>query len=129
MSAPRLNLLVLRSDDPVSLASFYSRFGLEFAMERHGLGPEHQVCVLGETVLEIYPSTPENPVAISVRLGFRVQNIERIVGALEPPRIVKALHLTPEGRSCTVKDPEGRKIDLLETGPGLQAATPPSHTA
>lgn len=45
---------VIRSSKPDFLMAFFTRFGLTFKREKHGTGPEHWACQVGEAVLEIY---------------------------------------------------------------------------
>jgi hypothetical protein len=37
------------------LKGFFEGLGLKFVLEKHGDGPEHFSCQVGEKVLEIYP--------------------------------------------------------------------------
>ncbi|WP_166831598.1 hypothetical protein [Thalassoroseus pseudoceratinae] len=39
MTAPRLNLLVIRSEDPAQTVGFYELLGLRFQEEQHSSGP------------------------------------------------------------------------------------------
>lgn len=69
-------LVVIRSADPLKLARFYGAFGLVFDLERHGVGPEHMACRIGNSVLEIYPRASEADSTAATRLGFRVPDVE-----------------------------------------------------
>lgn len=46
---------VIRSAKPDLLMVFFHRLGLQFKREKHGDGPEHWACQVGDAVLEIYP--------------------------------------------------------------------------
>lgn len=51
------NVLVLNTDkdNMEKVKTFLESFGLEFALEKHGKGPEHYSCEVDGKVLEIYP--------------------------------------------------------------------------
>ena len=53
---PRLNLIVLRSPEPVKSVAFYQLLGIGFEQEQHGTGPVHWAAETGSVVLEIYPA-------------------------------------------------------------------------
>ena len=115
MVGTNLNLLVLKASDPAALAKFYSRFGLRFALEQHGRGPEHQACVMDNSVLEIYPLLDEGEKSIGVRLGFPVPSIDMATAGLDPASDFLLLPSdTKWGRRCVIRDPEGHKIELVE---------------
>ncbi|MBX3302998.1 MAG: glyoxalase [Parvibaculum sp.] len=115
MVGTNLNLLVLKASDPAALAKFYSRFGLRFALEQHGRGPEHQACVMDNSVLEIYPLLDEGEKSIGVRLGFQVPSIDMATAGLDPASDFLLLPSdTKWGRRCVIRDPEGHKIELVE---------------
>lgn len=115
-----LNLVVLRAREPQRLAHFYELLGLAFVSEKHGSGPEHMACDTGRCVIEIYPSSPENPSTRSVRLGFKVTNLhsrcERIIRA--GGRLRRPPKDTSWGMIATIEDPEGHVIDLTEPREG-----------
>jgi len=116
MQTPSLNLIVLRAADPSSLASFYEGFGLSFEAEKHGTGPEHQACVVNGSVFEIYPRAAHEPETSGVRLGFNVPSIDAALDALgDRAELLSNPKQTRWGRRCVLKDPEGHKVELLET--------------
>lgn len=49
------SVYVIRTDQPDRLMSFFAGLGLSFKAEKHGKGPEHWACQVGDFVLEIYP--------------------------------------------------------------------------
>ena len=51
-----LSLIVLRCSDVNASRRFYEALGLSFTTEKHGAGPEHYACRLGDLVLELYPA-------------------------------------------------------------------------
>lgn len=50
------NTLVIRAKNMEDFLVFFNALGLTFKRERHGDGPWHLVCQVGEKVLEIYPA-------------------------------------------------------------------------
>jgi predicted enzyme related to lactoylglutathione lyase len=113
--APSLTLLVLKTARLDDVRSFYECFGISFAEERHGNGPLHYAARLGPTVLEMYPLPDGTSVADrTTRLGFAVTDLEGVLRSLRtrgfplpgPPRE------TPGGRVVTVRDPDGRAVEL-----------------
>lgn len=113
----RLNLLVIRSADPEKLASFYGLLGFDFVHHRHGNGPLHYSAELAGVVLEVYPLLPaqDQPDA-GLRIGFSVKDLEACLAPLlmEEVEFVSKPCLSPWGFRCVIKDPEGRKIELVE---------------
>jgi len=110
----KLNLLVLRTFRMEELKRFYASLGIQFESERHGNGPGHYAATLSDDlVLEIYPApdgaTPES----GLRLGFGVSDIEetlRSLGQGDAPR------QTQWGLRAVVRDPDGRAVELLQSG-------------
>src|SRR5450755_3978856 len=82
MNCPAINLVVLRSEDPVRLASFYEGLGMRFEVERHGNGREHLASTGNGAVFEIYPRRRDEPTSNGVRLGFRVHSISTVLERL-----------------------------------------------
>jgi len=100
-------LLVLRCTDLAKSKAFYEALGLAFQSEKHGAGPAHWSCLIGGTVLELYPAS--KPLALPERLGFHVVDV----------RVATAAAASAGGRvegPGLVVDPDGRKIELTATG-------------
>lgn len=113
---PNLNLVVLRSADPARAVAFYERLGLQFERHRHGDGPEHLAAAAGSVVLEIYPRRDESDSTRSVRLGFRVAGLDRLLeelGRCGTPVVVPPRD-SPWGRRAVVDDPDGHRVELVE---------------
>ena len=110
----RLNLLVLRCRGVERSRAFYEIFGLSFAPHRHGSGPEHYAHEDGRGVLELYPaSSPDAGDATG--LGFSAPNLSPLFDqfaalGFEPTPIRD----NPWGRSFVVRDPDGRRVEVLE---------------
>lgn len=114
---PRLNLIVLRSPDIERAATFYRMLGLRFMKHSHGSGPEHFSAEVDGVVFELYPMTEDQPACTSVRVGFKVDDVD----ALLPPLVqVGAVVVSPPrdgewGRRAVVRDLDGHTVELLTT--------------
>ena len=111
----RLNLLVIRSAVPETLANWYARFGLVFEHHRHGNGPLHYGAEVDGITLEIYPlkRSQEGP-DLNLRLGFEVKHLDELVEGIED--IVQSPRQSEWGYRAVVADPEGRRVELVEVG-------------
>ncbi|CAM1357758.1 VOC family protein [Tenacibaculum xiamenense] len=112
-----VNLIVIRSDKPKELSSFYTMLGLTFRFHQHGNGPWHYATEIGNIVFEIYPllKTQLAP-DISTRLGFVVNNLESTIEKLKASNIT-VLQEPKEsefGYFAVIKDLDWRKIELKE---------------
>lgn len=45
----------VKADELEKAKTFFEGFGLKFVQEKHGEGPVHYSCQVGERVFEIYP--------------------------------------------------------------------------
>ena len=80
----KINLLVIRTSNPERLKSQYENIGFEFDYHQHGNGPFHYASEKEGFVFEIYPLTKSMKEADnSIRLGFEVENLVRLVKNLE----------------------------------------------
>lgn len=114
MSGVRLNLLVLRTRQLDKVKEFYSALGISFTEEKHGGGPLHLAARVGDLVLELYPLPADaGPADASTRLGFVVRNLEAVLARLGAA-VVSGPRVTEWGRRAVVRDPDGRKVELLE---------------
>ena len=116
MNQPQLQLVVIYSTQLETIRAFYELLGMTFARERHGRGPEHFAAQLGELVFEIYPAPTDDPPANSVRLGFAVASLDRLVETLVEAggKLISEPLDSPWGRRAVVADPEGRRLELME---------------
>ncbi len=117
MTSPRLNLLVIRSENPEQTVKFYELLGLEFQKELHGTNPVHWAAELERLVIEIYPSHPLNHVDRSTRLGFEIEDVRSVLATLrdENIQVVSDLKPTQWGLRVVVRDPDGRSVELVQT--------------
>ncbi len=121
---PELNLIVIWSDDMERSAQFYWSLGLTFTKHRHGNGPEHYACEANGCVFEIYPRRSDKDSTASVRLGFRVKDVDNLAREL----MVAGIKIVTEpadsewGRRAVVEDPDGHRVELVSsnTEPGKQ---------
>ena len=111
-----LSLLVIRAKDMDRLVVFYTALGFHFTRHRHGTGPEHLSCTMGETVFEIYPSKDASESTVSTRFGFSVPSLSDALGQLRPLNATVLVEPsdTEFGRRAVVKDFEGHKVELYE---------------
>lgn len=116
MTSPRLNLLVIRSEESARTIGFYELLGLCFQEEQHGKGPVHWAAEFGGLVMEIYPAKLPNDVDRTTRLGFEVDEIESILASLRVQcvEVVNDLKQTQWGLRAVVKDPDGRSVELVQ---------------
>ena len=112
-----LNLVVLRTTDIFRAAEFYSRLGLKFTRHQHGTGPEHFAAELGSSVFELYPLVPDGPSTLGTRVGFRVASLDATLAALSdyPDAIVSPPKDSPWGRRAVITDPDGHRVELLQS--------------
>jgi lactoylglutathione lyase len=117
MNNVTLNLVVLRSADMARAAAFYSRLGLQFMRHRHGTGPEHFAAELPGGVFELYPLTADGPSTLGTRIGFRVPSVDAAIAALSdfPGAIITAPRDSEWGRRAVVADPDGHRVELLQS--------------
>ncbi|MBI4440554.1 glyoxalase/bleomycin resistance/extradiol dioxygenase family protein [Candidatus Woesearchaeota archaeon] len=100
-----LYLLVLYTPTIEKTCAFYELLGLQFTKEQHGNGPVHYSCLLGDTVLELYPGVCSN-----ARLGFTVNSLDDVVSALQKNGY--AVKIT--GDRAIARDPDGRTVELTK---------------
>jgi len=112
----RLNLVVLRALDPAIVTPIYEALGCKFETEQHGNGPRHFSSTVGGLVLEIYPRAPDEEGTTAVRLGFVVDDLDRVLNAAVAAggRIVSHAKQTQWGRRAVLIDTEGHKLELSE---------------
>lgn len=117
MNGITLNPAVLRSADMARAVAFYSRLGLQFSQHRHGTGPEHFSAEMAGAVFEIYPAAPNGPSTLGTRIGFRVPSVDAALAALAdyPGAVVSPAKSSEWGRRAVVADPDGHRVELLES--------------
>jgi predicted enzyme related to lactoylglutathione lyase len=117
MADARLNLVVLRSPDVERARRFYEQLGLTFTQHRHGNGPEHYASEGGSVVFEIYPADDAARATAHARLGFQVPSVDEAIAHLraEGTEVVSAPKESPWGRRAVVADPDGHRVELIES--------------
>jgi catechol 2,3-dioxygenase-like lactoylglutathione lyase family enzyme len=114
MSDVKLNLLVLKTHHLDRLKEFYSTLGLSFVEEKHGDGPLHLAAHVGDLVLELYPLPSDAGLAdASTRLGFTVPDLDAVLERLAAA-VVSGTRETEWGRRAVVRDPDGRRVEVIE---------------
>lgn len=71
-----LSLIVITTKDVGKSLFFYESFGLYFKNEQHGNGPVHYSSEHNGIVIEIYPETNTNKSENSLKLGFKVDDLQ-----------------------------------------------------
>jgi len=110
-----INLIVIRTNNPKSLAEFYGLIGIDFDHHKHGNGSWHYSSEIGKLVFEIYPLLKNQQSADkSLRLGFDVENLDEIIVDLKKNdiEIVSEPKESEWGYFAIIKDLDGRKIEL-----------------
>lgn len=117
MAEVTLNLVVLRSSDLNRAVSFYTKLGLKFISHCHGGGPEHFSAEFPGGVFELYPLSPDGKSSLGARVGFRVPSVDGAIAslALNPEAVVSGPKDSEWGRRAVVSDPDGHRVELLET--------------
>lgn len=112
----RINLIVIRVADIERSACFYRALGLALTREKHGTGPEHYSADLEGTIFELYLRSPDQEGTSRVRLGFTVDQLDRVVNACltAGARLVEPVKESPWGRRAVIEDLDGHKIELTE---------------
>lgn len=114
MNGVQLNLIVLKTHHLDRLKEFYSALGVCFVEEKHGEGPLHLAGRVGEVVLELYPLPADaGPADASTRLGFSVPDLDAVLAGLGAA-VVSGPRSTEWGRMAVVKDPDGRKVEVVQ---------------
>jgi len=114
-SVVRLSLVVIRVAELERARRFYEEIGLQFAVERHGNGPEHLACRLDGLVFEIYPAEKASTMA-GIVIGFRVPSLAKVLESLRMngADVISNPCQTPWGLRAVVRDPDGHRVELTE---------------
>jgi lactoylglutathione lyase len=117
MNQIALNLVVLRTLDIKRAGEFYTQLGFKFNQHRHGNGPEHLAAELPGSVFELYPIADRSLSTLGTRIGFRVPSVDAALAALSsfPNAIVSPAKDSEWGRRAVVADPDGHRVELLES--------------
>ena len=108
-----LSLRVLRSGDVEKARRFYELLGMSFSRHRHGTGPEHYASEDDRGVFEIYPRSGGE--ADATGLGFKVSNLPKAFAQFASAGYEPSpMRENPWGRSFVVRDPDGRRVEIME---------------
>jgi catechol 2,3-dioxygenase-like lactoylglutathione lyase family enzyme len=126
MSAPALNLVVLRSSNMERAVAFYRELGLVFTKHAHGKGPDHYASEVGGFVFELYPLTQAQTPTTSTRVGFRVSSVDELLPKLRSlgTEVVSPPQDSPWGRRAVVKDLDGHSVELVSSPTSEAESTP-----
>lgn len=111
------NLIVIRSNNIDDLANFYSSLGCTFEKHSHGKGPEHYAYEIDGFVFEIYPQNADKPPTTGIRLGFTVNDIDKLINIIKDSDLGKIISKpkdSPWGRRAVINDPEGHRVELIQ---------------
>ncbi len=128
---PRLNLVVIRSQDIDAAAAFYQALGLLFTKHSHGTGPEHYSSELCGLVFEIYPLADGQPPTAAARVGFEVEDVDSLVLLLiteAGATLVSEPRDSPWGRRAVVRDLDGHSVELVSRHNASDMPTTPPQT-
>ena len=111
-----LNLLVLRVTDIEISKKFYNLLGVEFEEHQHGKGLRHFAAELGGVTFELYPCTEEYPLSSSTRIGFRVNDMKKVLKQLHVNGIEPLLEpkQTEWGIRTVIEDPDKHRVELVQ---------------
>jgi predicted enzyme related to lactoylglutathione lyase len=113
-----LNLVVIQSDDLPAAREFYEFIGLSFVEHAHGQGRKHLCSEKDGMVFEIYPQELGQSNGTYIRLGFLVDDVDKIWEDIEKHtggrQTISKPKMTEWGYRGVVCDPDGRKIELLQ---------------
>ena len=112
-----VNLVVLRTSDIKRAVAFYTNLGLRFTQHRHGSGLEHFAAEFPGGVFELYPLSSNEKSSLGARIGFRVPSLEAAISALSafPGSVVSPPKDSEWGRRAVVSDPDGHRVELVES--------------
>ena len=114
---PQLNLLVIRTQNPVALKEQYEELGFQFQYHQHGKGPFHYAHEEEDFVFEIYPLNKHQEKADnSLRMGFGIKELDQSLDKLRESdwKILSEAKESEWGKVAIVQDLDGRKIELKE---------------
>ncbi|MGB0749411.1 MAG: VOC family protein [Magnetospiraceae bacterium] len=127
MAVSGINLIVLRAKDPDRMRDFYTTLGLDFVEEKHGAGPRHHACDMDGVILEIYPCATGVAATTGTRLGFTVSSLAETLEALgDTPPMLSPPRLRAGTQCCVLEDPEGHRVELVETRASTFSESQPS---
>ena len=124
--SPRMNLVVIRSQDIEASKTFYEQIGLTFQRHKHGKGAEHYASESPAFAFEIYPDS--GTASSGARVGFSVSDVDSAVEALREAgiEVVAEPKDSPWGRRAVVRDPDGHCVELTaQIGAELAGAVQP----
>ena len=108
MTPPRLNLLVIQSEEHSNTVRFYELLGLHFQEEQHGKGPVHWAATSGGLVMEIYPARSSDEVDGDRHANRTHFGAERSSRKSDPPQ--KTVESACFSGRFDVKDVDGGRI-------------------
>jgi catechol 2,3-dioxygenase-like lactoylglutathione lyase family enzyme len=120
-----LSAVLLTSRQPDRLAAFYRDvLGLPLLEERHGAGPPHWGCELGDVHFAIHPAAAaaegDSAGPAPIRLAFWVFDLEAFVQRLGTEHGIGPRYpiqnLGSSSQVTAVTDPDGNEVELTQMG-------------
>lgn len=97
---------------------FYKALGVEVRETRHGGSGPHFTCSLGGVHFALYPTDDvERGAQSGVQIGLMVTNLDGAVAAVKAAgaNVLQAPTPKPWGITAIVEDPDGRRVELVNT--------------
>ena len=111
----KLNLLVIKTNQPEALKDQYALLGFEFEYHQHGNGPFHFAAEMDGFVFEIYLLKQGQEADSTTRLGFEVEGLDVLIQRLESSWKIKSFPKQTEwGYVAVVEDLDRRKVELTQ---------------
>ncbi|TXK80685.1 VOC family protein [Paenibacillus sp. N3.4] len=116
-----INFIMFRTSKIEAVKKFYQGIGLELNEEQHGNGPIHYSYVQDQFVIEIYPGTEANTPnwkdSGALMIGFYVENINKVILKIDvlKGKVISSPTETDRGIRAVLEDPDGRRIELIES--------------
>lgn len=123
LDPPTLGAVVLWSTRADLTVAFFRALGIPLEAERHGRGPQHWACGLEGRHFAVHeaPSGQDAPgwrEAGAMMLGLEVPRLDDALAAVSRlgATVVQPVEEVPWGRRVVVRDPDGRPVELYESG-------------
>lgn len=114
-----ISAVLINSDDPDRLVLFYRDIlGVPLVAERHGEGPSHFGCELGDVHFAIHPGIGTSPRG-GLKLALWVFDLASLAARLESLGVPLEYPIEDLGEASlitAVRDPDGNLVELTQMG-------------
>ena len=123
MDDPQLKRVVVHTADMDKAFEFWLHAGLCLGQGFLESGPMYLVSNMNGVVFEVHPSESAIDLDKSTRLGFSIPNLAGTIEQLRSinAEIIQEPQRTPSGLRATVRDPDGRTVELYQGSTGEAA--------